>query len=240
MEHYIYDLTQGPAASISAAPGTILRRYFLYYYKNLEPAYWGQTKDKHVNFLSKLGDIDVSDAGYPVFYQTTTKPGVDDYKKIKVAFHGGVQVTHKVPVKKGKFAPDFISQKDSNIINQVFTAAVDLGGINRKVKHLKNVQEWAQVILDAAYEGTLRAAFIKNKKKVFLTLIGGGVFDNSFDSIFKAIGRMKDFIKESGLDVTLIWYKSNPQEIVEEKNLRKNLLWLVKSTGGEYLCYKGE
>ena len=43
LERYAYDFTQGPAASISAAPGLILRRYYPFYVEGTNPSDWEQT-----------------------------------------------------------------------------------------------------------------------------------------------------------------------------------------------------
>lgn len=77
-----------------------------------------------------------------------------------------------------------------------------------------------EMFLKAAYEGTLRAAVKAGKKKVFLTVIGGGVFYDRLDVVQEAIVSMKDFIKAKGLQVTLVYFKDRTPEVVQGENER--------------------
>lgn len=248
--NYTGDPTQGPAASISAAPGTIMRRYFMFYDVTSQPSKWGQTNigEHKVNFLDGLfpkKDLDLDNdypnfngsyetyvtmAGYPRFSATQKSPGGNDDLKIKIGFHGGVSVTYGV--RSGDQHENIITSNPNQIVNQVFTAAIDLGqGTNPSTKIIK---EWAQVVLNAAYEGTLRKAFLARKKKVFLTLIGGGAFGNDIKWIFSAIDRMRDFIKDSGLEVMVVCYTLGWNQTI----IRPSLASLVHATGGTYKQYR--
>jgi len=239
---YTGDSNQGPGASISAAPGLILRRYYLFYDENKDPKEWGQKKsgNQQVNFLSKLPLV-VSQAGYVQLDKTPKLQSPyrndpkhvdperdDDYQKVKIGWHGDVQVSHGF-----KYGDKHDKLQNKHIINQVFTGAVDFrqGGKKKNFKH----KLWAKEILKAAYEGTLRAAFIKKKKKVVLTLIGGGAFENDQEWIYDAIARMADFIEKSGLEVTVVSYTGFPKS-----KLRNKYLGLVKYTGGTYKQYRND
>ncbi len=97
-------------------------------------------------------------------------------------------------------SPKMITKENRNTIDQVFAAAVAWPDGNEDFG-----RKWAYCILQADYEGALMAAFLKGKKRVFLTLMGGGVFLNKFEDIFEAMYKQKKFIEESGLEVILIW-----------------------------------
>lgn len=83
----------------------------------------------------------------------------------------------------------------------------------------------AQFILDAVYEATYLSAILHNRKKLYLTLIGGGVFGNDkswiYNSIIKA--HKKYGIKKSGLEtVYVVFYSYFDLEEGFPTNLRQN------------------
>lgn len=237
LEQYINDLTQGPAASISAAPGLIQRHYFMYYDSNQPKNTWPQTQAHHVNFLDLIPDgLPVSVAGYVVLPHN---PGVltpENYGSIKIGYQGDVQVTHGFMVDRNRHY--FIADHNPNqMINQVFTAAIDLGVTNRQHLLLNDARAFAlaQQVLNAAYEGTLRKAFVEGKRRVFLTLVGCGVFANNVIWAFNAIQRMSHFIRTSGMEVTLIRYSS-----VLNDPVRGHFGALAQLTGGVYRQYRND
>ncbi len=229
---YIHDKTQGPCASLSAAPGLLLRRYFAFFDQNLLPQEWQQTQAHSINFLDKLPHITVTPAGYVVLDHTTLthQPTNEDYTNIKIGLHQNIQVTYgrKIDEEYHIRCTD-----PEQLINQVFTAAIDFGNTNSQWRNNQNAQQWGQMIIKAAYEGTLRTAFAYDKKRVFLTLVGCGVFNNPLVWVSNALNELQSFIKESGLDVTLIWYKSNN----DNDEFRQALRTIVIDTDGIYTQY---
>jgi len=235
---YTGDPTQGPSASISAAPGLIFRRYFLFFDKNKPITEWGQNKngERQVNFLKAITQQEKNDlpkmsqAGYVQFSNAMRMPHDDDYKQIKIGYHEKTAVTFGA--RSGH--QHAVAALPYSLIDQVFAAAADFGGTNGALKNNTIAQAWAQKILNAAYQGALHCAFINNRKKVFLTLMGGGVFANDFSWICNAITRLKDFIQQSGLEVTLIWRDSFHNKIIVNA-----LQPLVEQTGGHWTNCSG-
>jgi len=241
---YIYDNTQGPGASISAAPGTLFRQYYVYYDKDKQPKEWMQTLKHQIEFL---GNTDIpTKNGYVAFPQKN----MDSVKfnpqintgAIKIGFQGATQVTYGL--KKNGSQHEKISNP-KQIINQVFTAAVDFAtwsGSGNDIHNKKQVAI-AKSIVQAAYEGTLRATLFKGKKKVILTLIGGGVFDNDIRWISTVLTNLKDFIKESGLDITLSIFDASGF-IKKNKTMwsefQQSVEQLVKDTHGTYIRYSAK
>ena len=87
--------------------------------------------------------------------------------------------------------------------------------------------------IQAAYEGTIRTAALKGKRRVFLTMVGAGVFASGHTNqivqwIFEALNDLMPFIQASGLDVILISYASLPYSV--ENNFKA----LIKKTNGYY------
>lgn len=262
LEHYPWDCTQGPVASISASPGLILRRYFMFYEQNKHkhPQKWGQTHTQYINFLSNLESY-IPMAGqtpgnYMHGYQSSgyvdlakvvkekIYPCSDFKQKIKMGFHRDIEVTHSGPVvwtnnavlftdnPQGPYNRFFHLPTDcKRYVNQVFTAAVDLQITNSPYRNNPLAQAWAELILDASYEGTIRTAAAYNKKRLFLTLVGGGVFNNKMAWIINSIQNMKNFIIKSGLEVIIVVWSWPPEHLCTTHD-KIMLQYIVKQTGG--------
>jgi len=71
-------------------------------------------------------------------------------------------------------------------------------------------EEFARLVLEASYEAALCAAIINLAKtgnnKVYLTLLGGGVFGNPDAWILAAIRRALELFGETPLDVAIVSY----------------------------------
>jgi hypothetical protein len=98
-------------------------------------------------------------------------------------------------------------------VTQVFTAACAVG-----YSSVRNADLWeplARLALHAAYEGTLwgacqvaeRMGGAGGSRKVFLTLVGGGVFGNKLAWICDAVLRAVSVFREAGLQVCLVLYQ---------------------------------
>jgi hypothetical protein len=231
IEEYCDDWTQGPFASISATPGLIYRAYYLFYDPTTDPLAWRQTCGCQLNLLEKLplrvtnGYLDLSEVKFEKDVPVLTER---DKENILVGVHRDIQVTHGFVLNPCD-NHERLDKKDQ-VVSQVFTAALDLGNANRHLKDSPRAQLLAQDLLNAAYEGTLRAAFVEGKKKVFLTLVGGGVFANDLAWIVQAIEKDKGFIRDSGLQVTLIVYKSDEKY----KKVSQWLRTIVNDLQGTY------
>jgi hypothetical protein len=70
--------------------------------------------------------------------------------------------------------------------------------------------EFARLILEASYEATICAAILNSARsgnnRVFLTLLGGGVFGNETDWIMAAIQRALHQYRHADLDVAIVSY----------------------------------
>ena len=233
---YIHDKTQGPGASISAAPGTLFRDYYVFYEKKTRPQVWWQTADDQIEFLSKT-NIPVQN-GYVYtkdlnLQELETLAEQLDVNSIKIGFQGATQVTYGFS--SGSQHEDLRKANPPHLINQVFTAAMDLGqGSNKKNEFTSSI---AKKLLQAAYEGTLRTAMFKQKKKVILTLIGGGVFQNDLTWISDVLRELKGLIIDSGLDVTLIIFDASNPIFTTFGDFLPTIKKLVQELGGTYLRY---
>jgi hypothetical protein len=83
-------------------------------------------------------------------------------------------------------------------------------------------REWrafATLVLEAAYEATLRAGAIQEacdgSNIVLLTLLGGGAFGNRREWIFEAIRRAVEPVRGCDLDIHLVSYAEPDPELIE-------------------------
>jgi hypothetical protein len=175
---YFDDPTQGPRASISAFPGTLVRHY-------AAPAADGgrfvQTTDRQVNLLADVCDPRVArvQSGYlradaiadPAALARALDERFDD---VRVGVHDEVEVV---------LGYDWAGCVDGErTIAQVFTSTV-AGGMYGALGD----ESICRSLLRAAYLGTLLAAAGLRKAYAGLTLIGGGVFGNPIPLIWDAI-----------------------------------------------------
>lgn len=181
---YLSDPTQGPRASISAFPGTLLRHYAA---PRPDGGRFVQVTDGPQ--IELLGDVCAPEVGRAHNGYLTAKgvadPGAfvaalgEGFDRIKVGLHDGVEV-----VLGGNWSGGVEGRP---IIGQVFTSTVAAGGYGGE--RLGALFEPAcRLLLRAAYLGTLLGAATTGKRKAVLTLIGGGVFGNPIGAIWEAIG----------------------------------------------------
>jgi len=108
-----------------------------------------------------------------------------------------------------------ISDKNQ-VVNQVFTAAMNMGSVIGKWRNSTLSENVAKFILRGAYKGTILAAIENSrtlsekdypgKNKCFLTMIGGGVFGNKYEWILDCIIEQEEIIRNSGLEIYFICY----------------------------------
>jgi len=235
---YINDRTQGPACSISCGPATVFRNYFA---KTRNKQY-GQTKDDMIDCLrdvSKvLGNTNNSlyevKGGYTLANNLQLKElnatladlkaadRIDEVRKaLRVGVHEGVQVTS---TKWGKSPVNNANQK----VTQVFASACAVAYNLPTPPHMW--KDFASLILEASYEATLCAAIIAAHKncgrdgsnKVFLTLLGGGVFGNDIEWIVNAIRTACQRYEDYALDVRVVTYAGKPNSLLAEMVRRYN------------------
>eukprot|EP01126_Amoeba_proteus_P059893 TRINITY_DN7874_c0_g1_i11.p1 TRINITY_DN7874_c0_g1~~TRINITY_DN7874_c0_g1_i11.p1 ORF type:complete len:170 (-),score=34.00 TRINITY_DN7874_c0_g1_i11:56-565(-) len=100
-----------------------------------------------------------------------------------IGYHEGMEVClgHRL-------SNDYETQNDPDqVVDQVCCAAVNMqqGMTGEKNKHHDETFEKMNFVLQASYEATYLGALCKGRKKIFLTLVGGGVFGNNTEVIFR-------------------------------------------------------
>ncbi|MFT3839938.1 MAG: hypothetical protein QM723_23325 [Myxococcaceae bacterium] len=214
---YFRDPTQGPRASISAFAGTLLRHY---------RCPFTQTEQKQINLLADALPVAVGrvESGYLMTQHiadlTEAANALErNFDRICVGVHEGLEVC-------------FGHQWDGEVLTtsriaQVFTSTLALG-YSEGSYDAHAAMKICRQLLRAAYLGTLLGAASLGKRTVVLTLIGGGVFQNSHRLILEAIEWALEQVPHS-MDVVI-----NCREIDHE--VRPALLAATQARGGR--CFE--
>ena len=207
---YDYDKTQGPACAIACGAGTVYRNYFVSVKGQI-----GQTADLQIDCLedieqffqegnSKLWNMKngyclANSEGLEQIRKKMATLNSNEYEYLKGLLKVGIQHNAEVTAFSG-----------NSSVTQVYCSGVPVAysGISAK-----NWEPFGQMILEATYEATFLAAVDNmNKggsKKLFLTLVGGGVFGNPDSWLYEAITLNLKKFENSGLDVIFVSYGSS-------------------------------
>lgn len=210
---YAHDHTQGPACSLAAAAATVYRNYLLPF--GSEPKVTlGQTRDRQLNNLDQLAEL-LRDPLFTVRNGYTFSTA-DQLNRLAQLVDGSDRAQLLGAVKIGvqsrvgvTFASRWVEPAAAPLVSQAFCSALSCAYV-----HSIPTDLWkplATLVLDAAYEATLRAAAIdlaqgRGSGKVWLTSVGGGVFGNRTAWIASAIGRALQRCADLPLDVRLGHY----------------------------------
>ena len=212
---YQRDPTQGPACAIAAGAATIYRNYFA-------PAAGGvgQTAERQFDGLANLGAALSKALGKPVAdlwrmrngYALCSRAGLEAIAKLlaglndegldalrgelSIVIHSGVEVTDAA-IDPGP------------LVSQAFCSALPVAYTSVPLRHWR---AFATLVLEAAYEATMRAA-IENSNRggsniMLLTLLGGGAFGNEEEWILGAMRRALTTVSAFDLDARIVSYRT--------------------------------
>ena len=112
----------------------------------------------------------------------------------------------------------------SHRVTQAFCSGLPLGGYSSFSPSLW--EPFARLVLEACYEATICASILNlsntGSNKVYLTLVGGGVFGNSVSWIVDAIDRALTKYADHGLDVAIVSFRSPNSALTELLDKFKN------------------
>ncbi len=218
---YEADHTQGPACAVSCGAGTIYRNYFA-----PVNGQKGQTESNQINCMEDLekalwidneplwkiqnGYLFATSENLRKITDQIDQRTAEDREQLKGRLRIGIQWDTEVTL-----------PGTDNIVSQIYCSALPVS-----YNDTGNPEEWesfARLVLEATYEAAFYAALQNYSKtgnnRLFLTLVGGGVFGNKKEWILDAI--KKSVIKFSGipLKVNIVSYlRSDPdiRMLVEE------------------------
>ncbi|MEO0348722.1 MAG: hypothetical protein AAF282_01580 [Cyanobacteria bacterium P01_A01_bin.15] len=211
---YQEDLTQGPACSISAGAGTIFRNYFAEVNGRM-----GQTYDNQVDCLSEIGrHFNNEQHGLWTMQNGYCFPTSSGLAKIESQLSNCVD--HELDDIRAKLKVGVQSKTQVTIgdfdqlVTQVFCSALPIA--YSEIASSKWYY-FPRLILDATYEATFHVALqnLKNTgcNKLYLTLVGGGVFGNKLDWILSSIARSLEIFASAELDVYIVSYGTSKPEV---------------------------
>ena len=205
---YENDPTQGPACAIACGAGTVFRNYFVPLNGKI-----GQTANNQINCLSLFGDFFDNEKfriwdmrnGYCYPHAEGLErinsqiAEMDDQEREKLKSRLQVGILWNAEV---------TNANPNQIVSQVYCSALPIGYVsNIPIKHWES---FARIILEATYEATFYAALINlqngGSNRLFLTLVGGGVFGNKTEWILDAIKISVLKFKNTDLDVRIVSY----------------------------------
>ena len=211
---YEYDHTQGPTCAVAAGAGTIYRNYFAKVNGQI-----GQSENNQIDCLADIGaalgnDNDrlwtmsngyalATEVGLKEITERLEQSSDDEIDKLRQLLRIGIQWNTEVTLADA-----------GHTVSQAYCSALPVAYSGHSPQLW---QRFAQLVLEASYEATICAAILNYAKtgnnKLFLTLVGGGVFGNDEDWIIAAIRRALDRYKHVGLDVIVVSYGSSNQRV---------------------------
>lgn len=239
---YIPIKTQGEICVLSAIPGIIDRMYLQPSVNLLKDFNWNgpvphvegyfpHYPGLHSHFKT-MNQQDIAQAASTIYVgvqkDVVVTSGLRDYASSSLK---GFSVFKAIPVKGSQ-------QK----ITQVLTAALDPYN-NRDLQHTKGFENFARTLLYGAYKGTFDVTYDLKAKKLFLTLVGGGVFENKFEWIAQAINAACEQFRHINttppLEVTLIVYHipTHTKETQDWKTAEQIFKRLIRETKGTWKRY---
>lgn len=210
---YENDATQGPACAMACGAGTVYRNYFVPLSGKL-----GQTENNQINCLSLFEDFFGNDK-FSVWsmrngYCYPTAEGLERINAQINAMDEEEREILKGRLKVGfQWNTEVTTASADQKVTQVYCSALPIGYVSGFPEQLW--ESFARMILEATYEATFYAALINLKNggsnRLFLTLVGGGVFGNKTQWILDAIKKSVQKFRNTDLEVSVVSYGQSNQ-----------------------------
>ena len=204
---YESDHTQGPACAIACGAGTVYRNYFVEVNGEI-----GQSRNNQIDCLEVIETYfqndEVSLWKMKNGYCLATAEGLlhIDYimKNLDNAGYEDLKGMLKVGIQNNAEVTAFPGNMR---VSQVYCSGVPVAYSGRSAS---SWEKFGRIVLEATYEATFLTAVRKLKKegnrKLFLTLVGGGVFGNPDNWLYDAILYNLKKFENSGLDIIFVSY----------------------------------
>ncbi len=204
---YENDHTQGPACAIACGAGTIYRNYFAPVNGRI-----GQTRDNQIDCLADIGNA-LGNSNNRLWkmqngYALATKEGLREISKTLRAANADERDELRQRLRIGlQWNTQVTLNECTHLVSQAYCSALPVAYSNEPSELY---QEFATLILEAAYEATLCAAILNlqntGNHRVFLTLLGGGAFGNATAWILQGLERALKLYAEWNLQVAIVSY----------------------------------
>lgn len=214
---YEFDKTQGPGCAISCGAGTIFRNYFASVRGRT-----GQTENNQIDGLELIGDFLgnenqklwkmsngyclPSESGLIIIDELISQMSESEKNQLKSKLQVGIQWDSEVTI-----------SADKQIVSQIYCSALPIG---YSTISPDKWEQFARLILEATYEATFYAAAINLERtgnnQLFLTLVGGGVFQNKVEWILDAIKKSVQKFRNCPLEVKVVSYQKSNLYVKQE------------------------
>ena len=211
---YENDHTQGPACAVAAGAGTIYRNYFA----NVN-GHIGQSARNQIDCLADLGAA-LGNSGSRLWemrngYALPTPAGlVEISDRLRTSSESELDGLRQL-LRIGIQWDTQVTLNDSgHTVSQAYCSALPVA----YSEHAPSLwSEFALLVLEASYEATICAAILNSirngNNRLFLTLLGGGVFGNDITWIIAGIRRALNLYRHADLDVSIVSYGSSKQDV---------------------------
>ena len=214
VDGYEHAHPQGPACAVAAGAGTIYRNYFANVNGQL-----GQSVDNQIDCLADIGTA-LGNSNNRLWemkngYALATGNGlVEISERLELSSESDLDELRQL-LRIGIQWDTEVTIVDSNhTVSQAYCSALPVAYSGHSPKLWKR---FAQLVLEASYEATFCAAILNQintgNNKLFLTLVGGGVFGNETEWVVAAIKRSLDLYKDIDLDVIIVSYGSSNRHV---------------------------
>ncbi len=217
---YEHDHTQGPACAIAAGAGTIYRNYLVEIKGQL-----GQSAAQQIDCLAEVGSYLGNQDGrlwkMQNGYALPSEEGLAEIDQKIGSMNEAQREFLRGELRIGLQWNTQVTLDDCrHLVTQAYCSALPVAYSGLATPLWK---KFARLILEASYEATLHAALLNfehtQNPRVFLTLLGGGVFGNKEEWIFSALKRSLQIFRSTPLHISLVSYgQSNPavQKLIKE------------------------
>lgn len=211
---YGRDFTQGPACAIAAGTAAIYRNYFADV-----NGQQGQSSSQQLDCIADLGAAlgNTNNALWQMQngYVMASEQGLAQIQRHLSSISHEQREQFKGLLRIGVHTDTDVTLEGCNHqVTQVFCSALPLA---YSMHDDELWAEFAQLILEAAYEATLAVA-VQNAQatgnnRVYLTLLGGGAFGNPDEWIIDAIRKALLAYQDSGLQVGIVSHAQSKAQV---------------------------
>lgn len=204
---YSYDHTQGPACAIACGAGTVYRNYFAPVGEQI-----GQSAEWQINTLSAIETALDNDQHHYWWvengYQQAGARTLERLNQRLAAYTPAEQAALAAQLCVGiqRHTQVTLANKQ-HTVTQVYCSGVPIGYND------VSVSQWApfaKMVLQATYEATFWTAWEQYQQtgngQLFLTLVGGGVFENPLSWIIEAMEQALRLFQAAPLEVAVVSY----------------------------------
>lgn len=219
---YGSDHTQGPACAIACCGGTIYRNYYVPVRRNNDQNIIGQTATHQVDCLADMG-VALGNSSERLWnmkngYALATKEGLEIIHHHLLSCSDGERDKYLQLLRIGIQKDTQVTLggcKHTDTVTQAFCSALP---VNYGQHPVEKWEVFARFVLEASYEATFHAAILNaastGNNKVFLTLVGGGVFGNREEWILDAIEKCLNMFADYALDVNIVSYRHSQDAVL--------------------------